>query len=313
MAGMLVSVIIPCYNVERFIAECLDSVLAQSHSQLEIICVDNNSTDDTVSILRAYASRFPQKIQVLSQPAQGAPAARNLGLAAAKGKWIQFLDADDLLLPGKIAHQVQLLGEQASEPDVLIGGIKKEFIDGQTRSVPIWTDNIWRALVMARAGCTCSNLYRKGALDKVGGWDETRKSSQEAYLLFALLKRSAAVMYDPAELTIVRERKEGSISVTQREGNWERYIALRSEIWQYLHTHKVLDAATELALKQTIFDTIRMLYPINRQRAVALYDSLVATRYRPVVSPSTSHKYLLLHRLLGFRAAERLTRLLKFR
>ena len=104
----LVSVIIPAYNVEAYIAPCLGSVLAQSYPKLEIICVDNNSTDNTLQKLEALREKHPEII-LLTEEKQGAPAARNAGLHIAKGEWIQFLDADDILLPGKISRQVSLL------------------------------------------------------------------------------------------------------------------------------------------------------------------------------------------------------------
>lgn len=76
---MWVSVIIPCYNVEAYVAEALDSALAQDYPWLEVIAVDNNSTDGTLAILQTYEAQFPDKIRVLQEKKQGAPAARNTG------------------------------------------------------------------------------------------------------------------------------------------------------------------------------------------------------------------------------------------
>ena len=123
---MWVSVVIPCYNVEAYVAEALDSVLAQDYSWLEVIAVDNNSTDGTLAILQTYEARFPDKIRVLQEKKQGAPAARNTGWLAAKGEWIQFLDADDLLLPGKIRRQMGMVEE---EIDNNVGFIAASYIE----------------------------------------------------------------------------------------------------------------------------------------------------------------------------------------
>ena len=101
----LVSVVIPCYNVETYIEECLESVLKQTYSEIEIICIENNSEDRTLEKLIQFKDRFPDKIIVDHETKKGAAAARNKGLSLVRGNWIQFLDADDLLMPNKIEHQ----------------------------------------------------------------------------------------------------------------------------------------------------------------------------------------------------------------
>ncbi len=105
---MLVSVVIPCYNVEDYIEECIHSAFAQTHKPIEVICIDNNSTDNTWQKLKQLQEKYPSLL-IDKELKPGAPAARNKGLALSKGEWIQFLDADDLLLPEKIEHQAKLL------------------------------------------------------------------------------------------------------------------------------------------------------------------------------------------------------------
>jgi glycosyltransferase involved in cell wall biosynthesis len=95
------SVIIPCYNAERYIAATIDSVLAQGHADLEIIVVDDGSKDGSVALVR---NRFPA-VRVVEQANQGVAAARNNGIALARGHWIAFVDADDIWLPGKLQAQ----------------------------------------------------------------------------------------------------------------------------------------------------------------------------------------------------------------
>lgn len=95
------SVIIPCYNAERYIAATIDSVLAQRHADLEIIVVDDGSKDGSVARVR---NRFPA-VRVLEQSNQGVAAARNNGIGLASGHWIAFVDADDIWLPGKLQAQ----------------------------------------------------------------------------------------------------------------------------------------------------------------------------------------------------------------
>src|SRR5688500_16397229 len=112
---MKVSVIIPCYNVEEYINECIESVLSQTEKDVEIICIDNGSTDKTSDMLSNFAEKHPGKITIDSESRKGAPFARNKGLELAMGEWIQFLDADDLLENDKIQHQLEIA---ANHPEV---------------------------------------------------------------------------------------------------------------------------------------------------------------------------------------------------
>jgi len=90
-----VSVIIPVYNVEKYLRECLDSILSQTFKDFEVICVDDGSTDASVDILREYADNDDRFI-ILKQANQGAAVARNYGMSIAKGKYLLFLDSDDV-------------------------------------------------------------------------------------------------------------------------------------------------------------------------------------------------------------------------
>jgi glycosyltransferase involved in cell wall biosynthesis len=105
-AGSLVSVVIPAYNAERFLARAMRSALAQTYSHLELIVVDDGSTDGTAGIIRAFPD---PRVRHLSQPNRGQGAARNLGIRASTGRYVTFLDADDVYLPQKVERQVEFL------------------------------------------------------------------------------------------------------------------------------------------------------------------------------------------------------------
>lgn len=107
-----VSILIPCHNAARWLAETLESALNQSWPRKEIIVVDDGSTDESRQIAEGFASRG---VRLLTQPNRGASAARNAAMVAAQGDWIQFLDADDLLAPDKIERQLALAGRVGSE------------------------------------------------------------------------------------------------------------------------------------------------------------------------------------------------------
>jgi glycosyltransferase involved in cell wall biosynthesis len=104
-ASPSISVIIPCYNAERYIAATIESVLAQDQPEMEIIVVDDGSTDHSADTVRRA---FPT-VQLELQANQGVAAARNRGISVARGEWVAFVDADDIWLPGKLSAQLRQL------------------------------------------------------------------------------------------------------------------------------------------------------------------------------------------------------------
>ena len=96
-----VSVIIPVYNAQQYLKQCLDSICQQTLHEIEIICIDDGSTDDSLRILQEYTKK-ESRLQILTQKNQGAGAARNCGLRAAKGLYLSFLDADDFFEPNML-------------------------------------------------------------------------------------------------------------------------------------------------------------------------------------------------------------------
>lgn len=106
----MVSVVIPTYNQEGFVKETIDSVLAQDYPNMQIIITDDGSTDGTAQIIQDYAQQYPDKVvAVESGKNTGIPANFNRGLRQVKGEYIAWLGGDDLMLPGKISKQVELL------------------------------------------------------------------------------------------------------------------------------------------------------------------------------------------------------------
>jgi glycosyltransferase involved in cell wall biosynthesis len=166
-----VSVVIPAYNAERFIAETLRSVQAQTFRDFEVLVVDDGSTDRTASIVDA----FGPPIRRLQQKNGGVSRARNAGSAAATGRFVAFLDADDLWDPPKLERQVELL---RSRPDVgfCYPGVRRIGADGQVRQVESareYTD-LCRELLLHSSVVTsaCSSMMvRRDVLERAGGFD----------------------------------------------------------------------------------------------------------------------------------------------
>jgi len=115
----LISILIPAYNAERYISETVKSALAQTWAKKEIIIVDDGSRDNTVQIARQFSAR---NVSIVTQPNSGASVARNKAFSLCQGDFIQWLDADDLLAPEKIADQVQAWQEDPNKRDLLSTG-----------------------------------------------------------------------------------------------------------------------------------------------------------------------------------------------
>lgn len=149
----MISIIVPVYNVEAYLVECLDSLLSQTGVELEIILVDDGSTDGSLAICQAYAERY-RNIKLISQTNQGQSVARNIGLEQAEGEYIFFIDSDDYLTePGALAHALTTL--ETEQADIVIFSyrliyprksvdrvFKHEVIDGKTALVYQLTNRI---------------------------------------------------------------------------------------------------------------------------------------------------------------------------
>lgn len=297
----LVSVVIPCYNVSAYIRKAAHSALSQEEVEVEVVCVDNNSTDETPGILDELKAQSA-RIHVLSEHTKGACAARNAGLAVARGEFVQFLDADDELMPHKIQRQLE--AAQRNRWDIVVSGYSRISISGIQSTVPVESDP-WKGLFVTRLGQTSSMLFRRSALLKCGGWNVSLGSSQEYELIFRMLASgSTCGVADYPDDTRVHER-EGQISRSDPRLRWERYLRLRLDILAFLKANRPDYWNTEKAYFQArLFDVIRIVYPHCPELALDAFRKELTDKFRPDLSPATGRVYLLMYRLLGFRGAE---------
>lgn len=163
----LVSVIIPVFNGERFLAEAIESALAQDYHPLEIVVADDGSSDGSVAVARSFSG-----VTVLELPHGGVSIARNSAVAASTGEWLAFLDADDLWYPEKISRQVA-----TAAPSPNIGIVLCEQMH-RFESVPSWW--VWPTEPKSK---TCFEpsawLVRRSVFDYVGGFEPGRALGED--------------------------------------------------------------------------------------------------------------------------------------
>lgn len=176
-----VSVIIPAYNAELYIAETLNSVLAQSFTDLEVIVVDDGSTDRTARIVGAIASRDGRVSLVVQQNA-GVATARNTGIQAARGQWLAFLDADDIWYPQKLAQQLHCFQQSDSTVGLVYcwSALIRETGDLAGGYIAFsFQGNVAPALTYLNfIGNASAPLIRRSAIEAVGGFNCTYKVLQ---------------------------------------------------------------------------------------------------------------------------------------
>lgn len=306
-----ISVVIPCYNVEEYIGEGIRSILLQTQPALEILCIDDGSTDRTVEIIKQLQKTNPGLIKLyINDDNRGATYSRNRGLAIARGEYVQFFDADDLLDCDKFLHQGRLIQELPVKPDILVNSVKKLFLDGSEKIYEFHGNDPWCALIDGMMGVTSVNLFKRTKVLEVNGWNEGLKSSQEYDLMFRMMEAGALVHFDNALLCTNRERVSGSITKSNPRDKWLRYIGLRVKMFDYLKKNKLLTDERKQIFINACFDSIRILYKYDQEEAVRLYHKLIAANGKPQSTNTSSERYLKLYCLLGFKLTERLLDLL---
>ena len=268
----LVSVITIFLDEQKFIGEAVESVLAQSYDNWELLLVDDGSTDESTDIALRYAERYPEKVRYLEHPGhenRGRSATRNLGIANAKGEYIAFLDADDVWLPHKLEQQVEIL-ESHPEAGMVYGrtllwyswsgepeDTERDFLDSSTQLDTLFTPPALLTLFLQQINgypCTCGVLVRRWVVEAVGGFEEEFRGLYDDSVFWAKVFLTTPVFVTSECGDRYRQHSDSSWANSLRTGEWhptkphparlpflewlEKYLIERevkdSELWSIL-------------------------------------------------------------------------------
>ncbi|MEI7813648.1 MAG: glycosyltransferase [Coriobacteriia bacterium] len=214
MAG-LVSVVIPCFNAARYVGRAIESALEQTYDRIEVIVIDDGSTDGSLEIIRSYDSRIVSQTKTNG----GACAARNDGVALAHGEFIQFLDADDFLMLDSVSNRIAAFTEDVGlvfgdrvhvdEADHVLSDYESFHPQRE------WESTGWIRYALVTNIHTMEPLHRAGYVRQVGGFDESFPQSQEPDFHLRLLIAGCRFKYAPGTVGAFRQHAStGRISAT---------------------------------------------------------------------------------------------------
>jgi glycosyltransferase involved in cell wall biosynthesis len=217
MGGSLISCIVPVFNGERYLAEALDSVLAQTYRPLEIIVADDGSTDGTPAVSASYGDRVSYR----SQPTAGPAATRNLGLRVARGAFVALLDADDLWHQEKLARQMARFAARP-EVGVCVTHVRHFWIPELTEQERRFQDR-WRT--EALPGYYVSTLLaRRTVFDAVGQFNPVLRHSDATEWFLRAAEHGVVVELLPEVLT---HKRVHHTNLSRREGEASRQEYIR--------------------------------------------------------------------------------------
>lgn len=239
-----VSVIIPVYNVENYLRQCLDSVVNQTLREIEIICVNDSSTDGSLAILEEYAQK-DDRIQVITQPNAGAGAARNRGMDLAKGEYLSFLDSDDFFEPAMLEKAYNLAEQNRAD---FVVYKSDQYHTEENKFVPVsWavreqeippypvfnyrqlTDNVFKVFV----GWAWDKLFSREFVKKHQLRYQEQRTSNDMLFVFSAIVLAQRISLLPEVLVHQRRDSKDSLSKT-RENSWwcfhDALLALRERL-----------------------------------------------------------------------------------
>ena len=294
MSKPLVSIIIPNYNKAPYIREAIESALNQTYKNIEVIVVDDGSTDQSREIIKS----FGKKIKAYFLPHKNANVARNFGFKKSKGKYIQFLDSDDIILPEKIEKQVEVLEKTGA--DMALCYWESNFHKQKQPLKTYKKDDLLKWLLQANWFPIFVPLYRKKLVLKVNGWDENLQRGQDTDFHFRIaLQRPVAITVPETLCRYIFEQNK-----LQNEDFLVFSACQRTKILLKIYPFIKSNSDYRKLLAELLYNTARTIYAYDNK----LYKEIAKKSFsiHRTISPHPSKLFNLLFLLLGPETTERL-------
>ncbi len=305
---LLVSILIPAFNAQDWIADTIRSALAQTWPNKEIIVVDDGSKDQTLSVVRQFA---PRGVSVVSQPNQGAAAARNHALALSKGDYIQWLDADDILAPDKIARQIEVLnccpGKRTLASSAW-GRFYHHLDRGRFDPTPLWCDLsplewMLRKMEQNIFMQTMSWLVSRELTEAAGPWDTRLLGDDDGEYFCRIMLASDRILFVPEAKSYWRMSGSSSLSYIGRSDKKLEAHFLSMELHvKYLRSLEESDRVRAACLFY-LQTWLPCFYP-ERPDIVRQMEQLASTLGGKLAPPQLSWKYAWIQKIFGWTAAK---------
>jgi hypothetical protein len=298
---MKVTIGIPCYNAAQWLRRAIESALAQTWPDIEVIVVDDGSADGSVRIAEEFGSR----IQLLRGAHRGGNHARNQVLARAGGEWIQFLDADDELEPEKIAQQFAETNEGA-DADVIFSPVLVETAAGRQPTVidpALDRYSQWFAWQLPQTG---GGLWRTRALASIGGWKEGQPCCQEHELYLRALQAGLRFVFAPTPHAIYRIWSKDTVCRRDPHQVIAVKTALIDELCAWLKARKLWTPEHRRVAGRACFEMARTLAKDDLARAAAYHRERAARGLMELAGPAAPLAYRVAYHAIGFTRAEKL-------
>jgi len=296
-----VTIAIPCHNAARWIGAAVESALAQTWPEKEVIVVDDGSTDGSVDVVRGFGTR----VTLIQTAHCGGNPARNAALKSARGEWVQFLDADDYLEPEKIARQFAEAAEGAAA-DVIYS---PTWIEEQgQRSVHAIETALdlpaqWLAWQLPQTG---GALWRMSALLRIGGWKDLQPCCQEHELYLRALKAGLRFVFAPTPHAVYRIWSDETVCRKDPRLVVDVRTALLDDLRSWLSARGQWSAEHQRLAGRACFEMARTLAKSDLARAADYYALRSSKKLMHLEGPAAPRGYRWVHDAVGFRAAEKL-------
>jgi len=264
----LVSVVIPSYNYGRFVTQAVDSALAQTHSAIEVIVVDDGSIDDTRERLKGYEKR----IQYIYQKNQGLSAARNTGIRHARGEWVALLDSDDSWHPKKTEMQLAAVGEDQSIG--LVGSPEYVEMPEVLLEDPVLRELGVREFLTKPPVSPSAVMVRRKCFETVGLFDESLRSVEDRDMWLRLAARYRALQVCSPCWWYRQHSGQMNRNADRMFANYKRVLE------SFFREHPKHQHLRRYAMGYLYFDAV-WSYRDEGRRVAALWRLAQSTWYRP--------------------------------